>query len=305
MPSTITLLAIHPKPGVAIARLLAAFALMVIACGPSGKKVVAEVESKGVRIAYSRCGTGDTTLLFVHGWCIDKDYWKPQLEEFCPRYTVVAIDLPGFGLSGKSRRDWSFDNYADDIANVIDQLHLENVILFGHSMSGDIILKADNKFPKSLLGIVGIDNLHVPGGPMNEQQKKQTDDFFALLRSRFDSTVNKYMRAELFQPGTPQAVIDRVMNSVFSADSLVASDVLQSLSVVAQEEQTMMRGLSHKLYLVNSDVRPVQMDSLAKYCSKGFMLVPVHATGHYPMIEKPAEFNDALRKVIVDIAAGH
>lgn len=59
-----------------------------------------------------------------------------------------------------------------------------------------------------------------------------------------------------------------------------------------------MPALSHKLYLVNSDVYPVNKDSLTKYCSKGFHAELVHATGHYPMIEKPAEFNAALQKVI-------
>ena len=37
-------------------------------------------------------------------------------EYFCPRYRVVAIDLPGFGQSRSTRSNWDFDNYAADIA---------------------------------------------------------------------------------------------------------------------------------------------------------------------------------------------
>ena len=261
-----------------------------------------KIERKGTEISYTSCGDKDTTLLFVHGWGINKEYWEPQIKHFCDRYRVVAVDLPGFGESGKNRSDWNFDEYAADIKAVIDQLQLKNVILIGHSMSGDIVLNAANKYPGSFTGLVGIDNLHEPGAPMNEQQQKQTDTFFMKMSSNFDSVVNSYMKGFLFQPSTDTSVINRVMNDVFTTDSVIALKVLQSLVVVSQKEQELMRGLPKKLYLVNSDVHPVKLDSLNKYCHYGCEVMTVHATGHYPMIERPGEFNDALEKVLAKIS---
>ncbi|HMK19809.1 MAG TPA: alpha/beta hydrolase [Chitinophagaceae bacterium] len=66
---------------------------------------------------------------------------------------------------------------------------------------------------------------------------------------------------------------------------------------VSQKEKDMMQLLKHTLYLVNSDGYPTQIDSLKKYCKASAEVVYVHGTGHYPMIEKPAEFNAALEKV--------
>src|SRR5882724_11306747 len=82
------------------------------------KKDHVQIERNSVSISYTSCGDHDTSLLFIHGWCINKDYWEPQIKHFCDRYTVVAIDLPGFGQSGKSRSDWNFDEYAADIKAV-------------------------------------------------------------------------------------------------------------------------------------------------------------------------------------------
>ena len=118
----------------------------------------------------------------------------------------------------------------------------------------------------------------------------------------FDSVVNTSMKGFLFQPSTDTTIINRVMNNVFTADSSIAIKVLQSLDVIWQKEQELMKGLPKKLYLVNSDVRPAKLDSLNKYCRYGCEVVAVHATGHYPMIEKPAEFNEALEKVLAKIA---
>src|SRR6201986_3265220 len=63
------------------------------------------ISDNGVKIAYTDTGKSDTTLLFVHGWCLNKRFWANQAKYFGKRYRVVAIDLPGFGESGRNRTD--------------------------------------------------------------------------------------------------------------------------------------------------------------------------------------------------------
>jgi pimeloyl-ACP methyl ester carboxylesterase len=251
-----------------------------------------------VNIAFDRTGFGDTTLLFVHGWCINKDYWLDQHFYFSKKYNVIAIDLPGFGQSGKNRTEWTFEQYADDINEFIRTQKLKNVILIGHSMSGDILLLVDTKYPESVIGIVGIDNLQSPGVKRTEEQTMQNESFFAMMDSSFSGTVEMFTKQYLFPPKADTVSVNRVMTSIKSNDSVIAIKVLRSLAEVAQKEQDMMQQLSHKLYLVNSDFNITQIDSLQKYCKASAEVVYVKGTGHYPMIEKPAEFNAALEKVI-------
>src|SRR5687767_9455304 len=85
------------------------------ACNQPAGNAPVDITRNNVKIAYNTCGEKDTTLLFVHGWCINKEYWEPQLKYFCPSYKVIAIDLPGFGESGKNRTSWNFDEYTEDI----------------------------------------------------------------------------------------------------------------------------------------------------------------------------------------------
>ncbi len=283
---------------------LPAAVFFLLSCQSTQRKAnTSEVERNGAKISYTSCGKGDTTLLFVHGWGISKEYWKAQMKHFCGRYRVVAIDLPGFGQSGKDRTDWNFDEYTEDIKAVIDQLELKNVILIGHSMSGDIVLNVANKYPAAAIGWVGIDNLQEPGRPMNEEQQRQADAFFTQLSSHYDSTITLYVKKTLFQPTTDISVVNRVMNDILTADTSIAVNVLRAEVIVAQREQELMRSLPKKLYLVNSDVVPTRLDSLNKYCRYGCEVVAIHATGHYPMIEKPDDFNAALEKVIAKIGA--
>ena len=83
-----------------------------------------------------------------------------------------------------------------------------------------------------------------------------------------------------------------------NSDSVIAIKVMRSLADVSQKERDMMQQLKHKLYLVNSSEGLTEIDSLKKYCKASAEVVYVKGTGHYPMIEKPAEFNEALEKVI-------
>jgi pimeloyl-ACP methyl ester carboxylesterase len=249
-------------------------------------------------IAYNQYGKGDTTLLFVHGWCINKEYWNDQSKYFSDKYKVVTIDLPGFGKSDKNRSEWTFEKYTDDVNEFIKAENLKNVILIGHSMSGDILLLMDTKHPESIIGIVGIDNLKRPGAKFSEEENKGIESFFAMMDSSFSGTVEVYTKENLFPPSADTSIVNRVINDFKSNDSVIAIKVLRSLLGVSQKERDMMQQLKHTLYLVNSDSDTTHIDSLKKYCKASAEVVYVHGTGHYPMIEKPAEFNEALEKVI-------
>jgi pimeloyl-ACP methyl ester carboxylesterase len=274
-------------------------AIVMFSCTtPAVKKENVNVKVNDVAIAYNQCGNGDTTLLFVHGWCINKEYWNDQSVYFCNRYKVVTLDLPGFGRSDKNRTDWTFEQYADDINEFIKTEKLKNVILVGHSMSGDILLLMDTKYPESVIGIVGIDNLKGPGVKLLEEESKQVEGFFSMMDSSFSGTVEVYTRQTLFLPTADTSIVNRVVKDFKTNDSVIAMKVLRSLLDVSQKERDMMQQLKHTLYLVNSDGDTTHIDSLKKYCKASAEVVYVHGTGHYPMVEKPAEFNAALEKIL-------
>ena len=274
-------------------------AIVLFSCTTSvDKKENANIRINNVSIAYDQCGKGDTTLLFIHGWCINKEYWDDQLNHFCEKYKVIALDLPGFGGSGKNRTEWTFDQYTDDIHEFIRAEKLDNVILIGHSMSGDILLLMDTKYPQDVIGIVGIDNLKKPGVKFTEDENRQIEGFFSMMDSSFSGTVEAYTRGNLFPPSADTLYVNRVIKDFKMNDSVIAIKTLRSLLDISQKERDLMQQLRHTLYLVNSDTDSTHIDSLQKYCKASAEVVYVHGTGHYPMIEKSAEFNAALENVI-------
>lgn len=266
---------------------------------PSTESTDHRFDAGGVSIRYSTCGAGDTSLVFIHGWCINRGYWSGQVAHFCPKYRVVTLDLPGFGESGKNRQSWSIETYGADAAALIQHLGLKNVILVGHSMSGDIMLETAALCPKQVIRVIGIDNLTEVGHVMSDEERAGVAQFFDTLRQNYVAVVTAFAGNNLFQPSTDSLVRARVLADFTGADPSVAVPVLQSLFMYSDKESARIEALRVPLCLVNSDAGPTDTAALKKACAKGFRFFTVHATGHYPMVEAPEEFNRQLEKAVL------
>jgi pimeloyl-ACP methyl ester carboxylesterase len=275
--------------------------VLLLACNHSSSTSTTktQIHDQGVNIAYTDTGSGDTTLLFVHGWCINKGYWSNQVAYFGKKYRVVAIDLPGFGESGKNRKDWSTTAFSQDIDSVISQLDLKNVILIGHSMAGDIVLQSAVDNPAKIIGLVGIDNFQGVGQPETPQGKKGFADAIGMLKHNFKTVAFSYFNQDLFSKTTPEAIKKRVLNDVAHTDTTIAVAAMEQGNDF--NEVARLKQAKTKLYLINSDFHST--DTAGLIVNKlPYRLLIIHGTGHFPMIEEPEKFNVLLEQVIADIA---
>jgi non-heme chloroperoxidase len=90
----------------------------------------------GTVIYYKDWGSGQP-VLFSHGWPLNADAWDEQLNLVAANgYRGVAHDRRGHGRSSQPWNGNDLDTYADDLAELIEQLDLRDVILVGHSTGG-------------------------------------------------------------------------------------------------------------------------------------------------------------------------
>ncbi|OFY17038.1 MAG: hypothetical protein A2X11_01555 [Bacteroidetes bacterium GWE2_42_24] len=256
------------------------------------------IREKKVVISYIQQGQGDTALLFLHGWCIDGKYWKNQVDYFSKNYNVFAIDLPGFGKSAAERTNWTIEEYANDIIAFIDTMNLKHVVIIGHSMSGEIMLQTALTNNHKIVGIVGIDNFKLIDVVFTPEQLKQMNDFFPMLEKDFKNSAPAYADLMLFHPTTSKEVKDRVKTDFANSDSVIGYETLMKQMQYSYNDAQRLEQLDYKLYLINNDGFPTNETGLKKHCKNGFQVEIISATGHYPMIEKPAEFNLILEKVL-------
>jgi pimeloyl-ACP methyl ester carboxylesterase len=277
------------------------FLFFILLAGCSGRNSSAPrekpvIKNNDVLIDYTDVGDGDTTLFFVHGWGINKTYWDGQVDHFRNRYRVIAMDLPGFGQSGKNRDTWTTAAFGGDVSAVIDQLKLKKVILVGHSMAGNIIVQATNNNPRDVIGMIGVDNFQGIGWAQHQTKEDSLQYRRVLdsLRHHFKAVATEWFNKELFYVTTPDSIRQRVLADVAKVDSVVAVDCMEpdGFDDIKALQQT-----KKKLCLVNSDVKPTDTAAFTQNHIP-YEIWYIHATGHYPMIEKTEDFNELLEQAI-------
>jgi pimeloyl-ACP methyl ester carboxylesterase len=108
---------------------------------------VSIVSVHGHRRAFVRTGSGPV-LLLLHGLGCDHTTWAPVIESLAKRYTIIAPDLLGHGLSDKPRADYSVAGYANGMRDLLTVLGIDKVTVVGHSFGGGVAMQFAYQFPE-------------------------------------------------------------------------------------------------------------------------------------------------------------
>jgi pimeloyl-ACP methyl ester carboxylesterase len=246
----------------------------------------------GTEIVYDTRGKGELALVFVHGWCGDRSFWKEQLDVFAEKRRVVALDLAGHGASGKDREEWSMDAFAGDVEAVMKAADVKRAILVGHSMGGPVSLLAAKRMPDRVAAVVGVDTIHNVEFRWPEEQTKQ---FLAMFDADFEGTTRMFMEGMLPADADP-ALAKYIMDKVLGADRKMATGVMRALT--AFDSKAALAGAKVPVRCINAApgtlqfAMPTAVDVNRKHGD--FDVVLIEGVGHFPMLEKPKQFNEKL-----------
>jgi pimeloyl-ACP methyl ester carboxylesterase len=254
----------------------------------------------GLSIACEVRGKGDTALIFLHGWCGDREYWKHQVDVFAADYRVVAIDQAGHGESGKDRKDWSTSGLAGDVAAVVKALGLKRVILVGHSMGGPVSLLAAKRMPGTVIAVIGVDTLQNAEFKMPEEASKK---FLESFQKDFKGTMRAGLSGLLHEKTDPD-LKKWLTTRAEAQDQKMALGLMRDLT--GRDLKTLLKDAGVPVRCINSGggfkfFTPTAVEINKKYAD--FNAVIMDGVGHYPMLEQPAEFNRKLRDVLKEFAA--
>ncbi|REC77195.1 alpha/beta hydrolase [Chryseobacterium elymi] len=255
--------------------------------------------SDGQNIHYKESGQGNPSILFVHGWLGNAEWWNSQQDYFKDRYHIVQMDLAGHGKSDISRKEWTSALYADDIKAVADQIDSSEIILVGHSMSGAYVLEASLKIPQ-VKALILIDTVKDLDEAITEDQAEEF--LFVHYRNDFKNAVENILPQYLFAEKTPSDVKRSLQDEFLQNTSEKAIDLLRPLyqkdfREAASQVQVPVRA-------INSDNFPTNIENNRKYL-KDYNYTEIAGIGHYPMLENPEEFNRILDDILKEINGKH
>ena len=123
--------------------------------------ISAAVRASGVTLHYVRGGTGPAVIL-LHAFPEDWYEYHKVMPRLARKFTVVAVDLPGIGGSTAKPGSYAAADMADDIHQLLEQLHLEHAYLVGHDIGGMVAYAFVRRYPEAARGAMILD-VPLPG----------------------------------------------------------------------------------------------------------------------------------------------
>jgi pimeloyl-ACP methyl ester carboxylesterase len=188
----------------------------------------------GLDMAYRCVGHGKVPIVLVHGYSLSSAEWTKVLPLLpADRYTAYAVDLRGFGDSGKPQDGNDFAHLVADLAEFMDAMHLGRAVMIGHSMGGSLLQDFVLAHPERVSALVLSDAFarNEPPLGISDAVRKRIDGYGGIDANRrvFEAAIPRYFDAANFTSADAQA---------FLADALKASD--PALKGLLAEEYTIV-----------------------------------------------------------------
>ena len=248
-------------------------------------------------------GKGDTALVFLHGWGGDREYWKNQVAAFAGDYRIVAIDQAGHGESRTGRKDSTVSALGGDVEAVVKDLCLKRVILVGHSMGGPVALAAAKRLPGTVVAVIAVDTLQ------NAEVKipaEMAEKLLAGIEKDFKGTIQAGFFTGLLPEKADPELASWLAKKAEGQEPKMAASLMRDIFTL--DTAKLLREAKVPVRCINSSggyafFNPTAVDVNKKYAD--FTAVSIDAVGHYPMLEKPDEFNRAFRDALKEFASKH
>lgn len=250
----------------------------------------------GVEIAYTARGSGDPAIVFIHGGLADRSFWAPQLSAFADRFRIVALDLAGHGVSGRARKAWTIPAFGDDVRAVADALGLPRVVLVGNSLGGPVALEAARGLRGRALGVIGVDTLHDLTQKIDPANASARADAF---RQDFAGTCHAMVDA-LFHPGAQPDLRAWAEKRMCAMPPEVVVGIMEGFA--GYDLMAASRNAGVPIRAINGDLWPTGIER-NRAVVPDFDAVIMQGAGHYPMLERPEEFNRMLVAIVTGLQA--
>ncbi len=254
-----------------------------------------------MRLAYTDKGPGPAVVL-LHGFPLGRGMWKEQIAGVGSIYKVIAPDLRGHGDSPAPEGDYTIDEMADDVIELLDDLGFDTpVVVGGLSMGGYVALSLIARYPERVRALMLMDTRAAADSP--EAAAKREELARAVLAAGHAGPVVEAMTPRLFARITLEERPERVepLRELMQRNS--ARGIVGALRAMASRPDR--RGdlaairVPTLVMVGEEDVvtPPAEVQSLAEAIS-GSRLEVIPEAGHLAPYENPAIANGVILRFL-------
>lgn len=239
----------------------------------------------GVRIAYVEKGSGDKSMLLVHGMLGSHHSMLHMVHHYAEKYRVVAIDMRGHGESDKPKTTYDMKAFSDDLVQVCRELRLNKPVCVGHSFGGSAVLHLAFHHPDAVGGIVMLDAGIRPA-------KERAAELKAVYDDPDPEALRKFLAERMLNPFDPPELKEQNAKRAYPPEHVVESMQQTVITYEAADDAASIK--LPGLFILAT--RPFTDQATLKRLGPNWLVGQVVASGHsvhiivpdqvYPMMDR-------------------
>ena len=239
-------------------------------------------------------GSGINKIIVLHelmGDCTNYEQIIPYLDT--KNFTYIFTDLRGYGLSKDIKGEYSCNEAANDIKNLITKLELKEINLLAHSMSTMIAQKValiDERIKQLIL----ITPISAAGIKMKPQAQKELISAMKENKNKIEEIVESASKRYT------QKWIEYRVNMAYNASTLEARVGYMTMYLTTDFiNEVKDINIPIKIIVGHHDLPAFHKNNVKKQFENyynDFEIIECMEAGHYPMIECPVYFTTKVEK---------
>jgi pimeloyl-ACP methyl ester carboxylesterase len=266
-----------------------------------------EVKAGKARISTLTAGDGIETVILIHGLGSNKTSFFETVSALAPKYTVHAIDLPGFGSSSKPvRAPYDSAWFARAVCRFMDAEGINRAHLVGNSLGGRVSIEVGLQAPDRVRSL----SLLSPSMAWRRRRhfaplvKMVRPELAAIPHTFGDALVRKqfwslFSRPERIHPSAADVAVEEFLRTYRSVNARVAFHA-SARHIYLEEPNgptgfwTRLSDLKPPALFVWGDEDPLVPSAFARYVRDALpdaRQVILEQCGHVPQVEHPVDAN--------------
>ncbi|MFN0199597.1 MAG: alpha/beta fold hydrolase [Planctomycetaceae bacterium] len=258
------------------------------------------IQAAGTTFAVHDKGTGPA-ILFVHGFPLDHTMWDAQIESLERTHRVIAPDLRGFGKNAAADGTLTMEQFADDLAAILNALSVTGPVTYcGLSMGGYIAWQFVRRHRRRLGSLILCDTLARADAPEAAEQRLKTAE---TVLAQGAEVMAKAMPMKLFADSTLQhkpAIVERIKQTIRNTAPTSIAAALRGMSARSDSTELLSEIDVPTLVICGAEDKITTADEMRKLATAidESEYAEVKNAGHMSPMEQPEAVSAAIRQFL-------
>ena len=245
-------------------------------------------------VSYNDSGTDNAeTIIFLHGFPLNKSIWDRQADALKNKYRVIAYDIRGHGNSEAGIDEFFIELFVNDLVQLMNALKIDKAVLCGLSMGGYIALSAIEKYPHRFEALVLSDTQCMADTPEAKEKRLKTIGHIK------EKGVENYADESLKMLFAPESFITN-KEEIISVKEMIINTSKQSLfnTLIALSERketcSSLQDIEVPVLIMagkEDKITPPDVARMMHEKIQNSALNIIEHAGHLANMENPDEFN--------------